>query len=258
MITVSFRLLDDLPALAGTPRLSDRLVALSGPASVKDTLEALGIPHTEVDLLLLGGLPIGFGHRLAAGDRIEAHAVPAAVAAEEGLELWPQARLQPRPLAGDRFVCDRHLGRLARMLRALGRDTVYRNDWTEAQIVAVARREDRAVLTRSRALLKRRTVLRGRLMRSDSVDEQVREILLRFGPASRLRPFARCIRCNGELRPVPKDDVAVRIPVRTRSWRDDYFLCRSCDHLYWEGTHVERLRSRLDAILASLPGGAPR
>jgi len=256
LIAVSLHLLDDLPELTGPARLRDHVVGLSGTAAVKDTLEALGIPHTEVDLLLLGGQPIGFGHHLADGDRVEVHPVPPA--AQEGREEMPEARLQPRPLAWDRFVCDRHLGRLARMLRTLGFDTLYRNDWTEAQIVAAARHGDRAVLTGSRALLKRRTVERGRLIRSDFADEQTREVLQRFGLVRRVRPFARCNLCNGELRPVPKQEVEARIPPRTRAWLDEYFVCSSCDHLYWDGTHVERMRARIDAILAGLPGAGGR
>jgi uncharacterized protein with PIN domain len=251
VIAVSFHLLDDLAALAGAGGLRDRVVGLNGPAAVKDTLEALGIPHTEVDLLLIDGLPIGFDHRLADGDRVEAHAVPPATRDES--TGWPEGRLQPRPLAWDRFVCDRHLGRLARMLRTLGFDTLYRNDWTEAQIVAIARREERAVLTGSRALLKRRTVGRARLIRSDLVDEQTREIVRRFGLAERVRPFARCNRCNGELRPVPKREVLARIPPRTRAWLEEYLTCAACGQLYWEGTHVERMRARIESILASLP-----
>ena len=250
MIAVSFHLLGDLPALTGAARAPDRVVGLSPPATAKDTLEALGIPHTEVDLLLIGGRPIGFGHRLADGDRVEAHPVPPAAAAAGPLHA--EGRLQPRPLTWGRFVCDRHLGRLARMLRTLGFDTLYRNDWTEPQIVAIARRDDRAVLTGSRALLKRRTVGRGRLIRSDLVDEQAREVLLRFGLAGRVRPFARCNLCNGELRPVPKQEVLARIPPRTRAWLDAYLLCGVCGQLYWAGTHVERLRARIEAIVAPL------
>lgn len=250
MIAVSFSLKGDLPGLAGPAGLADYVLGLAAPSSVKDALESLGIPHTEVDLLLLGGLPVGFGHRLRDGDRLEVFPPPRPADDRDGLVQWPEGRLQPRPLACDRFVCDRHLGRLARLLRLLGFDTAYRRDWTEPQIARAAARDDRVVLTRSRALLRRKAVARGCLVRSERVDEQARELARRFDLAARLRPFARCTLCNGELRPVPKAAVAERIPLRTRAWRHEYFLCRSCDHLYWEGTHVERMRERIGALLA--------
>jgi len=252
MIAISFCLLGDLPALAGSPGLRDRVLGLPGPTSVKDALETLGVPHTEVDLVLAGGLPVDWAQRVCDGARYEAHPVPEAAVERLGGLPWLEARLQPRPLARDRFVCDRHLGRLARLLRLLGFDTLYGNDWSEAEIARVAGRDERAVLTCSRPLLKRRAIAAGRLIRAREVDAQAVETIRRFGLAGQEKPFARCGLCNGRLEPVAKSAVAVRVPLRTRSWRDRYFLCESCDHLYWEGTHVERIRERIAVLMAEV------
>lgn len=249
MIAVSFCLKGRLPALVGPTAPAHHVLGLQEPSSVKDSLQALGIPHTEIDLLLVGGLPVSFGYRVRDGDRIEVHPPPAAAAGDETECSWPDSRLQPRPLAWERFVCDSHLGRLARLLRLLGFDTLYRNDWREPALAAAAARETRALLTCSRGLLMRRDVGRGMLILSRQADEQAREVLARFGLAARARPFARCSLCNGDLRPVPKRDVLLRIPLRTRAWCDDYRQCRGCGQLYWEGTHVQRLRARLSALV---------
>jgi hypothetical protein len=47
------------------------------------------------------------------------------------------------------------------------------------------------------------------------------------------------------MAPVAKADIAPRIPPRTALWRDDYWLCRDCGRLYWQGTHWERIRRTL-------------
>lgn len=245
MLAISFNLQGDLASLTGAPGLRHHVVGLPGPTTVKDALENLGIPHTEVDLLLIGGLPVGFGHRVRDADRFEVHPVPPAEHAAAAAPPWPEARLQPRPLLRERFICDQHLGRLARLLRLLGFDTLYGNDWGETEIARIATRDNRAVLTCSRALLKRRSVEVGRLVRTRKVDAQACEVIERFGLTGRERPFTRCNLCNGELRPVPKSDVALRVPLRTRAWCDEYFLCAGCDHLYWPGTHVTRIRTRI-------------
>jgi uncharacterized protein len=249
VLAISFCLQGDLAALTGAPGLRHHVVGLPGPTAVKDAIENLGIPHTEVDLLLLGGLPVGFGHRVRDADRFEVHPVPRIDRTPAAPPPWLEARLQPRPLARDRFVCDRHLGRLARLLRLLGFDTLYGNDWGETEIARVAARDNRAVLTCSRALLKRRAIGVGRLLRARAVDAQACEVIERFGLTGRERPFTRCNLCNGMLRPVPKATVAVRVPLRTRAWCDSYFLCAGCDHLYWPGTHVEMIRARLATLL---------
>ena len=68
--------------------------------------------------------------------------------------------------------------------------------------------------------------------------------------ADQVLMFGRCSKCNGLLREVAKADVAARIPPRTAKWLDTYYLCRDCDQLFWEGTHVTALRRRVEKILA--------
>jgi len=74
--------------------------------------------------------------------------------------------------------------------------------------------------------------------------EQLRMTLRDLGLALR---EPRCMSCGGVLLPVAKDEVRARIPPRTALWRDDYTLCAGCDHLYWRGTHWERIARTLAA-----------
>jgi len=53
--------------------------------------------------------------------------------------------------------------------------------------------------------------------------------------------------CGAELRPVPKSEVAARIPPRTARWKDEYFLCSGCGRLFWPGTHWQRIVRQLQA-----------
>jgi len=220
---------------------------LPAPASAKDCIEALGCPHTEIDLLLADGRPVAFSFLVDRELKLEVFPVPS----ENASPVWPNSRLQPRPLRHERFVCDAHLGKLARLLRMLGFDTAYSRLAREPDLARSAGTEDRAVLTRSRALLKHRRIRLGRLIHSRHVDIQTTEVIRRFRLAPRIEPFGRCAVCNGELESVAKELVAERIPAQTLAWRDTYFRCLSCDHLYWDGTHVARLRRRFATILAT-------
>jgi uncharacterized protein with PIN domain len=247
MIRIFFDLRGDLAALAGARGQDTITRNLPAPTSVKDALEGLGIPHTEIDLLLRDGRPLDFGYLVTDGDRIEVHPVPDSATK---LSLWPDDRLQPRPLSRDRFACDQHLGKLARWLRLLGYDTLYSRDWGEPDLTRIATQEDRAILTCSRALLKRKGITCGRLIRSRQPDHQASEVVRRFRLTAGAKLFSRCTVCNGELKAVEKSSVLTRIPRRTRQWRDEYYLCRGCDRLYWEGSHVEDLHRRAREILA--------
>src|SRR5690348_641805 len=130
--------------------------AFSGTPAVKDVIEAIGVPHSEVDLVLIDGKSVDFGRRLRDGNRVAVYPV------FERLDVTSLTRLRPRPLRRTRFVLDVHLGTLARYLRLLGFDTLYRNDYDDHQIVQVAQEQSRIILTRDKGLLKHRAVTRGR------------------------------------------------------------------------------------------------
>lgn len=241
MLTISLRFAADLAALLG-PADARRTGAvrrvLPAATSVKDAIEALGIPHGEIGAVVAAdGSPRALDDPVADGDRLSVAGV---------------ARADPGP---GRFLCDRHLAALARLLRTLGFDTAWDPAWGPAELARRGLNEDRILLSGSRALLKRRLLGAAMLIRDDDPDAQVAAVIRRFGLAGRARPFARCPLCNGGVRPVPKADVAARIPPKTARWLDEYFLCAGCGQLYWEGTHVAALRARLAGILAAAGNG---
>ena len=212
--------------------------------SVKDAIEALGVPHVEVDLIVVNGRSVDFTHRLCDGDRIAVYPV------FESLDISPIVRLRPEPLRRTAFIADVHLRKLARFLRLLGFDTMHSNEYDDAEIVAIAARESRIILTRDRQLLKRGAVTHGYWVRNTKPIEQAREIVRRFDLSDRIRAFSRCLSCNGLLRSVAKEGVFDRIPPKTAAWLDEYHECESCRKLYWRGTHHERLTALIRLIRA--------
>jgi uncharacterized protein with PIN domain len=212
--------------------------------TVKDVLEAMGIPHTEIDLILVNGEPVEFAYRPSQGDRIAAYPV------FEALDIGPVARLRARPLRDPRFVVDVNLGRLARLLRLLGFDTRWASDLDDATLAAIGRAENRIVLTRDRRLLQRRTITHGLFVRSERPVEQVVDVVRRLELADRLAPFTRCLRCNGALVSVPKEEVLDRLQPRTLQYYDRFHRCTDCDQVYWRGSHHRRLAALVDEIHA--------
>ena len=209
---------------------------LAETTSIKDAIEAIGIPHCEIGAVLRPA-PTG-------PDR----PVPLDSLIREADILAIQAT-GPRALADPRFLCDRHLGKLARLLRTLGFDTLWNNSWSEPEMARRGVNEQRVVLSGSRSLLKRKDLILAQLIRSSEPDAQVGEVLLRWLVADQAQLFGRCSLCNGTLRSVAKTEVAERIPPRTALWLDEYYLCRGCDQLFWNGTHVSALTARLQRIL---------
>lgn len=222
-------------------------------ATVKQAIEALGVPHTEIELILLNGESVGFGHLLGDGDRV------AVYPKFETFDLTPLLRLRAQPLRTLHFVADAHLGGLARLLRLGGLDTLFRNDYADAEIASLSANEGRILLTRDRDLLKRREITHGCYVRALKPVAQFREIVDRLDLYTSLRPFARCMVCNGALRAIDKAQVADRLPTSVGLHQHNFTTCDACGRVYWPGSHWRRMRTLLDELgpprTAAPPGG---
>jgi uncharacterized protein with PIN domain len=224
-------------------RAVERRYCFDGKPSVKDAIEAMGIPHTEVELILANGVAVGFDYHLRAGDRIAVYPV------FETMDVAPLVRLRDRPLREIRFVLDVHLGKLARWLRLVGFDALYRTDLEDAEIADLAAREKRVVLTRDVGLLQRKAITHGYWVRADAPDVQVVEVLRRFQLDHSLQPFQRCLECNGRIERVEKAGVWDRLEPKTRQFFDVFYRCANCQKVYWAGSHYTRMLAKLNRVI---------
>jgi len=218
---------------------------IAGTPAVKDAIEAIGVPHTEIDLILVDGRSVKFTHQLHGGERV-------AVYPEfERFDITPIHRLRPRPLREPRFVADVHLGALARYLRLLGFDTRYENDLSDPELAALTARERRILLTRDVGLLKRKAVVRGQWLRDRDPERQLEEVVEALQLERALRPFTRCMICNGRLSPLPRLAAATLVPPRAYRRYRVFLRCAQCGRAYWRGTHYKRLQ----ALVVRISGG---
>ncbi len=217
--------------------------AFEGRVSVKDLIEALGVPHTEIALILVNGESMDFSYPVQAGDRISVYPM------FESIDITPLVRVAPRLLHEPRFVVDAHLGRLAKYLRMLGFDTLYRNDYPDEELARIASRERRMLLTREPGLLKRSVVTYGYWVRAADPREQIVEILQRFDLVGAVAPFQRCLRCNGLLQRVGKESIDDRLLSKTKELYDEFYSCQACGQIYWKGSHYERMRGFIEGLL---------
>lgn len=222
--------------------------AFEGTPSVKDAIEAIGVPHTEIDVILVDGRSVGFDHRLRGGERVAVYPM------FESIDVSPLVRLRPKPLRVTRFVVDVHLGTLARYLRLTGFDTVWRNDLDDPAIIDIAARERRIILTRDRGILRHGRVTHGYWVRAIDPLAQLEELVRALDLTTQLRPYTRCVECNGVLVPISAALAAAVVPRRIASTQREFTRCAGCDRVYWPGSH----QPRLDAIVAAARTAAER
>lgn len=149
-----------------------------------------------------------------------------------------------------KFVVDAMLGRLARWLRIMGVDVLYPKHLSDDELVVLANKQERTLLTKDAHLLREKKV-DGYLVRSQAWEDQLREVLDEFNLHDQVNPFSRCPECNQLLEEVRKEQVAESVPELVYQFQDQFYRCPDCHRIYWNGTHVERMARKLETIFNS-------
>jgi uncharacterized protein with PIN domain/sulfur carrier protein ThiS len=229
-------------------RKKDFNVELKKPRSVKDLIESVGVPHTEIDLIIVNGESVDFNYQVKPDDRISVYPV------FESIDISPLRHCQPRPLRNTRFVLDVHLGRLAAYLRMLGFDTLYENDYDDPVLADISADEHRILLTCDRLLLMRKQITHGYFVRSRLPKQQLLEILSRFDLYDNVKPFTRCIHCNGSTRAIDKKLIEDQLLPKTKKYYDEFYQCDSCRKIYWKGSHFQKMQDMINKVKADVYG----
>ena len=146
------------------------------------------------------------------------------------------------------------LGRLARWLRVLGYDTWYDIAVADPVLVQLANEEDRVLLTRDRHLLAELRPPRAHEVRQDDPLDQLHDLVLALQLAAPEALFTRCLLDNTPLVTIPLDEARPLLPEGVRDWTGTVRRCPACGRLYWDGSHVRRMRAALER---TLPGWLP-
>lgn len=243
MAEVTVRFYEELNSFLPPERRKQPFSLVIPPGyTVKALIEDLGVPHTEVDLVLANGKSVDFSYQPSDGELISVYPV------FESWDIGSLSLVRPAPLRDTRFALDVHLGRLAGLLRMFGFDAAYLNSIDDEELVRLARREKRVILTRDRGLLKRRSVTHGYLVRSILPRDQMREVVRRFDLRDAARLGSRCIACNTPLSAVDKAEVVALIPPLVARLYDQFSCCPSCGRIFWRGTHWVKMEELADSL----------
>jgi hypothetical protein len=210
--------------------------------AVKHPVESIGVPHPEIGAILINGAQSGLDTIVRAGDRVDVWPELSGDG-HHGIPLRPGLKRPPQ------FVLDTHLGQLTTWLRLLGFDSLYANDADDPLLAQLSAEQGRILLTRDRGLLMRKVVVHGYCPRSTLPDEQLIDVVRRFSLAPEIAPWTRCLRCNGTLRAVSKDEVLDQLEPRTRLYFEVFQRCSDCGRVYWRGSHRERMESFVVSVV---------
>lgn len=146
------------------------------------------------------------------------------------------------------FICDRMLGKLAHWLRILGYDTLYNPDTSISLILAQMMDSKRILLTRSQRILRENSYPYKRWIASDRWQEQIRQVVFEFNLETRHYMFCRCSSCNVSVTKTDVAQIRGRVPDYITQTMNEFYLCPSCNRVYWNGTHCENINQKLKEV----------
>ncbi len=142
------------------------------------------------------------------------------------------------------------LGKLARWLRMLGHDVKYSTELNDCKLVAVAKKEKRVLLTRDLELYQQ-AIAKGIdsfYLEGETEEERLAELAKRFSIELAIdMAKSRCPKCNARVRPIAKEEVEKRVERNTFEHYGDFWECRKCGQIYWQGAHWVKIGKTLSS-----------
>ncbi|MCU0595067.1 MAG: Mut7-C ubiquitin/RNAse domain-containing protein [Desulfobacterota bacterium] len=151
-------------------RKRDLEIPLKRRKGVRELIETLGVPTAQVDLLLINGRSAALDDVVREGDRISVYPV------FERFNIRGVSRVREKPLRKLKFIVDSDLKLLGQAMGRLGLDVRFRDDLETGEILRAAKAEHRILLTRRNDLSRLQTMDRVIVIRTGSLEEQVREV----------------------------------------------------------------------------------
>lgn len=148
------------------------------------------------------------------------------------------------------------LGTIAKKMRILGFDCKYSATIDDEDLILVAKKENRIVITKDRQLAdnaKKHDILTLEIT-THTEKEQIIEIAksMNWKKCEFNTDNARCPVCNGNLQLTEKNQVVDKVPPKIAQNIEEFWVCQGCKHIYWEGTHIRNLEKFIAEINGQL------
>jgi uncharacterized protein with PIN domain len=151
-----------------------------------------------------------------------------------------------------KFVVDHNVGKLVRWLRLMGYDARFFRGGSDAELVAIALKEGRIIVTRDTRIMQRRLVTKGKLkallIESDQPERQIRQLINSLHLDYRFNPFSLCLECNQPLVERKKAELKELVPPYVFKTQEQFRQCPKCQRIYWRGTHWRAMTKRLEGL----------
>ena len=154
-----------------------------------------------------------------------------------------------------KFIVDGMLGKLTRWLRLLGHNVKYSSKLDDSQLIMIAKKEQRTLLTRDFELYKQATAKGINVFYLEGKNEAERLALLAKRFKIKLTidmKISRCTKCNVKVKPIQKEEAEGKVKKNTFSHYNEFWKCPKCGQIYWQGAHWTRIEKTLTSAKENL------
>jgi uncharacterized protein len=146
------------------------------------------------------------------------------------------------------FLADGMLGKLTRWLRILGQDVLYSVRFDDSELLELAKKEERVLLTKDFELYKR-AIGRGLdacYVEGKTESERLAEVAKRYNLQLAIdMDKSYCPICNTKLQATPKEQLQSELKKNTFTFYEKFWKCPNCGQIYWQGAHWTQINNTL-------------
>ncbi len=154
-----------------------------------------------------------------------------------------------------KFLADGMLGKLARWLRMLGNDVIYSVEFDDSELLELAKKEERVLLTKDLELYKR-AIGRGLdfyYVEGKTEPDRMAEVAKRYSlPLMIDMDKSHCPICNNKLATASKERLQSELEKNTFTYYSKFWKCPNCGQIYWQGAHWTQINNTLNQAKVKL------
>lgn len=138
------------------------------------------------------------------------------------------------------------LGNITKKLRLLGYDAKYESEISDEQLLEIAKKEKRLVISKDQGLINKlqKADVRFVLVTEISEMKQCLQVMqsINSGKLKISGDKSRCPKCNSLTTRIEREDIPDTVPKKVLEYNERFWRCGDCKQVYWEGTHIKRLQ----------------
>jgi uncharacterized protein with PIN domain len=131
----------------------------------------------------------------------------------------------------------------------LGYDVKYSNSVDDVQLLTMAKKQKRVLLTRDFELYQHGTArgVEAFYIEGRTEAERLAELARRFDVQLEIdMATSRCPKCNARVKPISKEEAEGKVEKSTFEHYSEFWRCPKCGQIYWQGAHWNRIRKTLE------------